>query len=236
METKKGIAHTVSASQFDFFSSMGGVRGLVETCVPPVVFVIAHALGLSLSLAVAIPVGLAAVFLVIRLVSKLEVTPAVSGLIGIALAGFITVRSGDPRNFFVLGIAINIAYSAVFLLSLAVRRPLIGVICGLALPRLRSWRTDPRLTAHKRAFTLMTWWWVGLYAIRLAIQVPLYMLNALSALAVAKILLGPILFAFLLYACWRAYKQLPAVGTDTQGEESEGVIEVTLPRETSIEE
>lgn len=218
METNKGIARAVSASQFDFFSSMGGARGLIETCLPPVVFVIAHALGLSLGLAVAIPVGLAVVFLLVRVASKLELTPAITGLIGIALAGLITMRSGDPRDFFVLGIGINIVYGAVFLLSLALRRPLIGVILGLAIPHLRSWRTNPRLAAHKRSFTLMTWWWVALYAIRLVVQVPLYLFNALSALAVAKILLGPILFALLLYACWRAYRQLPEV--DVMDEES----------------
>ena len=52
---------------------------------------------------------------------------ALSGLFAVAIAVAIAATSGQARDFFVLGIIRNAAIGVVLLVSVAFRRPLIGV-------------------------------------------------------------------------------------------------------------
>jgi hypothetical protein len=62
------------------------------------------------------------------------VQQAVSGLFAVGIAVAISAASGQARDFFVLGIVRNAALGAVLLASIALRRPLVGVIAEFLAP------------------------------------------------------------------------------------------------------
>ena len=126
-----------------------------------------------------VAVGLALVLTLARIVRRQSPMYALSGLVGVAFAAFVATRSGRAENFFLPGLLANAAYAAAFLISLAVRWPLVGVIVCKLDGEDSSWRQDP---PRVRAFVRATWLWAGLFGLRLAVQLPLYAAGAVVAL------------------------------------------------------
>ena len=109
------------------------------------------------------------------------------GFGGVALSAFIASRTGNAADFFLPGLLINMAYGVAFAVSNLVRWPLVGVGVGAATGDIAGWRSDPQL---RRAYVIATWLWAGMFALKLAIQLPLYFAEMVGALGVAKIVLG----------------------------------------------
>ena len=162
--------------------AVGGPLGLVETSLPAVAFVSAYAIsGSDTNTAAAVAVGLALVLSVARLVRRESPRHALSGLIGVAFAAFIATRSGRAEDFFLPGLLANALYASAFVISIFVRRPLVGLIVSQLDGEGDGWRADP---ARVRAFTRATWLWATLFALRLDVQLPLYLAGAVVALGV----------------------------------------------------
>lgn len=180
--------------------AVGGPLGMAETSLPPVAFVIAYtASGSSTNTAAIVAVGLALVLALARITRRQSPVYALSGLIGVAFAAFIATRSGRAEDFFLPGLLANAAYASAFLISLAVRRPLVGIIVTKLDGEDDSWRDDP---LRVRAFVRATWLWAGLFALRLLVQLPLYLAGAVVALGVAKTAMGLPLFGVGLWLTW----------------------------------
>jgi hypothetical protein len=62
-----------------------------------------------------------------------------------------------------------------------------------------QWRNDPDLL---KRYLVASWFWVALFAIRLAIQLPLYFYGAVGWLGTARLLMGVPLWALVLYGTW----------------------------------
>ena len=135
---------------------------------------------------------------VARLARRESPRHALAGVVGVAFAAFIAQRSGRAEDFFLPGLLLNAAYASGFLVSLAVRRPLVGVIVS-RLDGETEWRADP---VRMRAFTRATWLWVGLFLTRLVVQLPLYLAGAVVALGVARTAMGIPLFALGIWLTW----------------------------------
>jgi hypothetical protein len=180
--------------------AIGGPLGMAETSLPAVAFVVAYtASGSDTNTAAAVAVGLALVLAVARLVRRESPQHALSGLIGVGFAAFIATRSGKAENFFLPGLLANAVYASAFLISLAVRRPLVGIIVTKLDGEDERWREDPR---RMRAFARATWLWAGLFLLRLLIQLPLYLAGAVVALGVARTALGLPVFGLGLWLTW----------------------------------
>lgn len=180
--------------------AVGGPLGMAETSLPAVAFVVAYtASGQDTNTAAIVAVGLALVLTVARLVKRESPQHALSGLVGVAFAAFIATRSGKAENFFLPGLLANAAYASAFLISLAVRRPLVGIIVTKLDGEDGGWREDPR---RMRAFVLASWLWAGLFLLRLVVQLPLYLAGAVVALGVAKTAMGIPLFGLGLWLTW----------------------------------
>ena len=106
---------------------MGGISGLIYSSVPVVVFVLVNAL-FGLMPAIWSAVGVAVAITVLRIVRKEPLQPAVSGFFGVAIAAFIAYRTGSAKGFFLFGIWASLIYGGVFLVSVLVRWPIVGVI------------------------------------------------------------------------------------------------------------
>ena len=185
--------------------AVGGPLGAAETALPGVAYVVAYtATGSDTEAAAVVAVGVALVLAVARLVRRESPRYALSGLIGVAFAAFIAARSGRAENFFLPGLLLNTAYAAGFLVSLAVRRPLVGVVVGQLDGEGSSWRDDPD---RMRAFTRATLLWAGLFLLRLAVQLPLYLAGAVVALGIARTAMGLPLFALGLWLTYRLVRR-----------------------------
>ena len=182
--------------------AVGGPLGMAETSAPPVAFVIVY-LFASVNTAAAVAVVIALLLAVARLVRRETPRHALSGLIGVAFAAFIAARSGKAENFFLPGLLLNAAYAAGFLISVLVRHPIVGYVVGQIDGEGTAWRDDPiRFKTFSRA-SLM---WSGLFLLRLAVQLPLYLASAVVALGVARTAMGIPLFALGLWLTYRLVK------------------------------
>lgn len=162
---------------------MGGVSGMVYSTVPVVVFVVVNAL-VSLGIALLVSVATAGAIALFRLLRREPLQPAISGLFGVAIGAFLAHRSGQARDFFLLGIWYSGALAVVFAGSTLVRWPLAGVIWHGLNGDGHGWRSDRPL---RRAYTLATLLWAVMFAVKFAAQRWLYEANEPGWLAVAKI-------------------------------------------------
>jgi len=67
------------------------------------------------------------------------------------------------------------------------------------LAGLVAWRKDPELV---RRYTLATWFWAGLFAVRLLVKVPLYFSGDVGWLGTAHLVLGVPLWGLVLWLTW----------------------------------
>lgn len=185
---------------FDLLEAMGGSRGIADSSLPGLAFVIAYTVsGQNLETAVWAAVAIGAVLFIARVLKRETIQFAIAGFVGVGIAAFIANKTGRAEDFFLPGILLNIAYGAAYAISIAVRWPLIGVILGPLSGDGMEWRKDPKLV---RVYTRASWIWVGMFALRLAVQLPLYFAKEAVALGVVKTAMGFPLFAL---AVWLTY-------------------------------
>lgn len=184
----------------DLIEALGGRRGVADSGLPALAFVTVYSLnGQELTTAAWTAVGVAAVLTAVRLWRRETLQFAFSGLIGVAIAAFIATRSGRAEDFFLPGILLNAAYATAYLVSIAIRWPLLGVLLGPITGEGMKWRSDPyKVALYSRA----SWIWVGVFALRLSVQLPLYLAGAVVALGIARTALGLPIFAL---AAWLSY-------------------------------
>ena len=191
---------TTVAAPTSFQEAVGGPLGIAETSLPAIAFVVAYTVsGQDINAAAIVAVALALVLSVARIAKRESPVYALAGLVGVAFAAFIATRSGRAENFFLPGLLQNAAYGSAFLISLAARRPLVGVIVAALDGEGKEWRNDPE---RVRAFTRATWLWAALFTLRLVVQIPLYLAGAVVALGVAKTAMGVPLFALGVWLTW----------------------------------
>jgi hypothetical protein len=194
--------------------AVGGPLGIAESSVPAALFVAVYTIGghdATLAAIVAVVVG--AALTIARVVKGQTLQFALSGLFGIALAGFVVAKTGNASDFFLPGILINIGYAAAYFVSILVRWPIMGVLIGSLTGEPTAWRKDRLLL---RTYTRVTWIWVGLFALRLAVQLPLYLADALVALGVAKVAMGIPLFVLGLWLTYLIVQRATPAGTPAE--------------------
>ncbi|MDQ1751440.1 MAG: hypothetical protein QOE71_2496, partial [Pseudonocardiales bacterium] len=183
--------------------ALGGWSGTVVAAIPPVVFVIANSIG-GLRQAIIAAVASGVLVALYRVARRQPVQQALMGLFSVAIAAAIAARTGQARGFFLLGIAGSFVYTAVFAVSLIVRRPLVGVIWEFLepspLPADRRWYREPTL---RRAYALATAAATAMFAARAAVQFSLFRDNRTGWLAVTRLAMGyPLYVAVVAFAFW----------------------------------
>ena len=187
----------------DFFRALGGWGALLDIGLPWIAFMIVYAASdhdLKLALIVAVACGGAVALL--RLLRKQPLRNVIGGFIGVAFSAWVANRSGKAENVYLPGMFLSGGYLAIYGLSIALRGPLFGALYGLITQTGGEWRKDPETF---KAFNRATLVFAGLFAVRLMIQIPLYLTHQLNALGIAKIGLGLPCYAL---ALWLAYSVL----------------------------
>jgi hypothetical protein len=181
------------------WNALGGVRGLIESILPGLVFLIVFAITKSAWMSVIAPLAVAVVFVLVRLVQRGPVMSALAGLLLVGISAIAVLLTGNANDNFLPGIWINVAFLAATLVSLAVRWPLVGILLGVITGDLSGWRRDPRA---RRGAVAATWIWAGLFAARLAAELPLYFASQTETLALVKLVMGVPLYAAVLWLTW----------------------------------
>ena len=194
-------------------TAIGGVRGLVESILPSFAFLVVFLATegrlpdqQQLLAAALVPLGLAAVFVIVRIAQKAPVTPAITGAVGVGITAFLAIATNNANNNFVPGMLLNAALLLAMLVSLVIRRPIVGyIVAALLGERAAGWRERRRA---RRVLTSATWLWVALFGIRLAVEVPLYLAGETAALGTAKLILGVPFYALVLWITWIIVRSL----------------------------
>jgi hypothetical protein len=165
---------------------MGGISGLIYSSLPVVVFVPVSSL-FGLTAAIASALGVAALILVWRLARHESAQPAISGFIGVGFCALIAWVMGESKGYFLLGIWSSLVWAAVFLLSVLIRRPVVGYVWGWVNGHDRGWRKVRRAVL---AFDIATVVWVLVFGSRFVVQHHLYDADLTGWLGVARIAMG----------------------------------------------
>ena len=165
---------------------LGGIGGLVASGVPMVVFVAVNPFA-GLVPAIWAALGVAVALGVWRLVRREAVQPAASGVLGVALCAFIAYRTGEARGFFLYGIWYSLVAGLALMVSVVVRRPLVGVLWSVLNGSGFGWCTDRRA---RFGFDVATAVWGVFLLARFVVQRYLYDLQQTEWLGVARLVMG----------------------------------------------
>lgn len=185
--------------QLDVLHAVGGWRGLAETILPGLVFLLVLFAGGVLGRALVAALGTAAVFALLRLVQRQSVLQAVSGLVGVGVCALFARATGEALDYYVPGFWINAASLLGLAVSLLAGWPLLGVFYGFIRGEGTEWRAVP---VRRRAYRIATVMLMAMFAARLLVQLPLYFAANLAGLGVARLAMGVPLYALTLWLAW----------------------------------
>ncbi len=211
--SKAGL-HRTHDGRIDVLRSAGGVQGIAESIVPGLVFLITFTVTRDLTPSLVAALASAAVFTVVRLVQRRPLTQALAGVVGVGISAWLANTTGKAEDFYLPGFITNAAYIVAMVASIFVKWPIAGLLFGLIRNEGFDWRKDP---ARLKAYRLGTWIIVAVLALRLAVQVPLYLLGdeGLTALATTRLVMGAPLYILGVWIAWLVTRPVPA-GAGTQ--------------------
>ena len=232
--TRTGLG-AIDSERFDAMAAVGGWRGILESVVPTLMFVLVMAVRpVALVAALIASLAISAICFVARLVQRQSPAQVVGGIALVLVSALWAWRSGDASNFYATGLMINAAWLVACLVSLLVGWPIVGALMTLwhrvadesgrssgrsedpdgegepkstdddPAVRPSSWRTDPALRGMKFRYHAGTWVLTLMFALRLVVEVPLYLAGeqAVSYLGAARLILGVPLYALTLWFIW----------------------------------
>jgi len=197
-DSQRGVG-ALASDEFSALTAVGGIRGLIESVLPGLVFVVIYLITYDLAPALIASLAVAVIATIARLVSGTTLQQAVAGFGGVAIGAIWAWRTGEAQDYFAFGLWTNAAYLVACLVSIIVRWPLVGVIIGVLTGKPSQWRGQ---RVQRRAYTWATWIWAALFGVRLAVQVPLYLGASVGWLGSMRLLMGVPLWALALWFTW----------------------------------
>lgn len=164
-EAKKrtGLGALADAGNTDDFSvidAIGGPRGVIESMLPGVVFVVLFVITSNLQLTIGVSAVLAVLQVIVRLCQRQSVMGAVSGLLAVGICLIWAWNSHEARNYYMFGFLTNAFYVILLTISLLARVPGLGLVIEfirtLPTEHFRAWLADWRGDkALNRAYTII---------------------------------------------------------------------------------
>jgi hypothetical protein len=181
--------------RYQLSQSLGGARGMIESALPFIAFTIAWVITRQLYPAIAAAVIAALLLAAIRLIQRQSIKYVVQAVIPTAIAVLIATRTGRAQDVFLPGILYNGVLAVVSIVTVAIRKPLVGFIIGTAVGDPTGWTRDRGLVKMTSKLTLVL---AVPYVARFVVQLPLFLAGQVVLLAIAKVILGwPMLIAAL---------------------------------------
>ncbi len=126
-KSARGV-RALTSDEFNALESVGGVRGLIESVLPGLAYLVLFIATRDLMVALVGSLSIAAVMVIARLIQRTPVTMAFSGVFGVAIGLYVAWKSGDAQDFYVWGLLVNAAYLLGMLITILIRWPGVGVL------------------------------------------------------------------------------------------------------------
>ena len=171
--------------------------------MPAAIFLILYlpTSNLNLALYAALFAGLVIFFW--RIFKKETLSQVVAGFFGLGISVYLTYRTNNAANFFLTGLITNAVYGLVFAISILIKKPLLAYLIGAISGNSSAWLNTPEL---RRVAIKLTWFWVGLFSVRLLVQIPLYFNQSVGWLGTARLFMGWPLYLLAVYITYRIAK------------------------------
>ncbi len=173
--------------RYQLSQSLGGARGMIESALPFIAFTIAWVIARQLYPAVAAAVVTAFLLALIRLIQRQSIKYVVQAVIPTVIAALIATRTGRAQDVFLPGILYNGALAVLSLVTVAIRKPLVGFIIGAAVGDPTGWTKDRGLVNMTSKLTLVL---AVPYVARFVVQLPLFLAGQVVLLGISKVVLG----------------------------------------------
>lgn len=165
-------ADAKAVTEAALFEAFGGVRGMVETCLPGLLFVTIFTVNKDLHSSAIAAVAVSLLLLVVRLARKDTVKHAFSGVFGVAFGVVFAMMTGNAKDFYLPGMLYTLGLAVAYLVTTVCGVPLIGLILGPVFKENLSWRT--RNPGRKKAYAKASWAWGLILLAKCAVLFPLY--------------------------------------------------------------
>lgn len=202
-----------------FFS---GPRPVGDSAVPPLVFVATNA-AFGIRPAAVAAIGVAAALMALRIWQGRPAVYAMGGVIGVAFAAYLALRSDQAEEYFLPGIISNAFWTAVAVVSMVIRRPMMAFTSWAFHRWPLQWYWLPNV---RPAYTEVTAAWALFFAGRGYVQFRLFEGGDVAALGIVKVGTGLpavllLVIGTYLYGTWR----LERLGAPTVDEYSDGLVQ-----------
>jgi len=187
-------------------AAFGGKKGLIDSGIPSVIFLLVFNISDQLQTALIASVGVSLVLTIIRLAMRETIQHAVSGLIGSLICAWFANRTGNASDLYIPKLLTNLGYGSVYLIANLAGWPILGLLLGPILGENLHWRKDP---ARARAYKRASWLWVGMFFTRIAVQYPIYRSGNVNLLGTVNLAMGYPLFLATAYGSWMILKTVP---------------------------
>jgi hypothetical protein len=196
----------LTQKSLSLFSAVGGWRTAAEGVASRMLFLVAYLLTGQVLTSALIAVGGVFMLAVVRLCTGGKVWQSAIGLIVVGVSALLAGSTGHAVNFYLTTVLIQVGGGALFLVSMLVRWPVIGLVMSTVRGERLAWRRDRR---QRRRYYVCTAVFLAKFTIATAVLVPLYLAGAVIPLGIAAFLAGAPAAGVCVYLCWRILRKDP---------------------------
>ncbi|WP_175412602.1 DUF3159 domain-containing protein [Streptomyces sp. TRM64462] len=154
------------------FEAFGGLRGMVETVLPGLLFVTIYTINKDVHVSALSALAVSLLLVAVRLIRRDTVKHAFSGVFGVAFGVVFALMTGNAKDFYLPGMLYTLGMGLAYIITTLAGAPLIGLILGPIFKENLSWRT--RNPGRKKAYAKASWAWGLILLGKCAILFPLY--------------------------------------------------------------
>ncbi|MER8000884.1 DUF3159 domain-containing protein [Streptomyces sp. NPDC095613] len=208
------------------FEAFGGLRGMIETVLPGLLFVTIFTVNKDLHTSAIAALAVSLVLVLVRLIRKDTVKHAFSGVFGVAFGVVFAMMTGNAKDFYLPGMLYTLGLGLAYIVTTLAGVPLIGLILGPVFKENLSWRT--RNPGRKKAYAKASWAWGLILLGKCAILFPLYWWADTTQLGWVLVTLKIPPFLLAVYLTWIFLAKAPApidVFAEMEAEEARAAAE-----------
>lgn len=191
----------LTQKSLSLFTAVGGWRTVAEGVASRALFLVAYLLTGQVLTSALIAVGGVLVFAVVRMCTDRKFWQPAVGLLVVGISALLAGSTGKAVDFYLTAVLLQTGGFVVFLVSMLVRWPIIGLVMGAVHGERFAWRRGRRYQVCTAVF-------LAKFAIATAVLLPLYLTGQVTALGIAATLLGGAPAAgACVYLCWRILRK-----------------------------
>ncbi|HKS47302.1 MAG TPA: DUF3159 domain-containing protein [Amycolatopsis sp.] len=177
----------LTQKSWSLFAAVGGWRTVAEGVASRVLFLIAYLVTDQVLTSALVAIGGVVVFAVVRIFTDRKYWQAAVGLVIAGASALLAGSTGHAVDFYLPAVLMQAGGSAVFLISMLVRWPVIGLVVEAARGERFGWRRDP---VRRRRYQMCTAIFLAKNGIATIVLVPLYLAGQITPLGITATLLG----------------------------------------------